>query len=458
MHSRLLIFALASAALAARGGQGSSDPVLDRLLRQAAEHNPEVSRAGAAVEAERRRVPQAGAMPDPVVSLGIQNDSFTAIQIGEMETSFVAFGASQTFPWPGKRGLRERVASFELRKAEASLARARLDLEAQVRSAYVDLQLAREQLALTAEFEQLWEQARGFARVRYESGQAPQSDLLRAQLELARLGQRSAIQQAQAANAAATLNRLAGNPLDARIEATARLAGSDPALPAEVDALHEAEDHSPELLAARLTAAESGAQTELARKETLPDISVQAAIMTRGKLDPMWQLGVSIPLQLWAGRKQFKGVEESEQRAIAAGQGTESIRQVLALRIRQRLDLLKATLEVNQRYRKGLLALSEATTQSTLSQYQVGRVSFTAVLDALGSFVNDRASYLQSSADAERIAIAHRALSLDPPGAAASGMPGLPASGASAAAAATSARGSTESAQPAASPQGMRGM
>jgi outer membrane protein TolC len=457
MHSRWFVVALACAVSGARAEQGSTDPALDRLLRQAAERNPEASQARAAVEAERRRVPQAGALPDPVLSLGIQNDGFKSIEIGEMETSFVSIGASQTLPWPGKRGLREQVASLELRMAVAALARADLDLEAQVRGAYVDLLLAREQLILTGELERLWDQARGFARVRYESGQAPQSDLLRAQLELARLGQRRAIQQAQAANAVAALNRLAGNALEAPIESAARLAGGDPALPAEVDALHDSDEHSPELAAARLAVAESTARTDLARKEMRPDLSLQAAVMPRGRLEPMWQVGFSIPLQLWSGRKQGKAVEENEQRAAAAAQGAEAIRQVLALRIRQRLDLLKATLEVNQRYRKGLLALSEATTHSTLAQYQVGRVPFTAVLEALGSFVGDRASYLQSSADAQRIAIAQRAMSLDPPGAASSGMT-IPSISTSSAAAATSARGGTDSAQPGASAQGMRGM
>src|SRR5205085_4568406 len=133
------------------------------------------------------------------------------------------------------------------------------------------------------------------------------------------------------------------------------------------------------------------------------DVSVQAAVMERGSLPPMWQLGLSVPLPLWGGRKQGNLVGENEQRAVAAGQSAEAVRQVLALRTRERIALLEATLAVNERYRTGLLALSEATTRSTLSQYQVGRVPFTAVLEALGSFVSDRAGYLESSAEAQRI-------------------------------------------------------
>ena len=458
MHSRWTFIALACAALAARAAPGVPDAALDRLLRQAEQRNPEVLQARAAVEVERRRVPQAGALPDPVLSLGLQNDGFSRLTIGEMETSFISFGASQTFPWPGKRGQREQVASLDLRKAEAGLARAELNLEAQVRGGYVDLLLAREELALTAELEHLWRQAQGAARVRYESGQAPQSDLLRAQLEMARLAQRRALQEAQAANAVAGLNRLAGNPLDAGIETPARLGGADPELSAESEALQDAESRSPELAAARLSVAQSAAGIELAKKEWWPDLSVQAAVMERGSLPPMWQVGLSIPLPLWGGRKQGNLVAENEQRAAAAGQSAEAVRQVLALRTRERLALLKATVEVNGRYRSGLLALSEATTRSTLSQYQVGRVPFTAVLEALGSFVADRASYLQSSADAQRLAIAQRALSLDPPGAGGAGSPAAPMPGSSGAPAASARGATTQPSQPAASPQGMRSM
>jgi len=453
----LLVLALAGAASPALPAPGVPDATLDRLLAQAAQRNPEVLQARAAVEAERRRVPQAGALPDPVLSLGMQNDGFDRIAIGEMETSFLSFGVSQTFPWPGKRGKREQVASLDLRKAEAALDRATLTLEAQVRGAFVDLLLAREELALIGELEHLWQQAQAAARVRYEGGQAPQSDLLRAQLESARLGQRRALQEARVANAVAALNRLAGDPLDAPIATSAHLGGSDPQLASEQESLRDAESRSPELLSARLAAAQSSAAVELARKEWWPDVSVQAAVMERGSLPPMWQVGLSVPIPLWGGRKQGNLVAENEQRAAASVQSAEAVRQVLVLRTRERLSLLGATIEVNRRYREGLLALSEATTRSTLSQYQVGRVPFNAVLEALGSFVEDRLSYLQSSAEAQRIAIAQRALTLDPLGGGAATAVSAPMPGTSTGAAAP-ARGATTQAQPAAQPSAMRGM
>ena len=75
--------------------------------------SPQWSHPGSAIDshpAERERVPQVGALPDPVLSLGIQNDGFKEIQIGKMETSYYEIGLSQGIPWPGKRGLRTDVA------------------------------------------------------------------------------------------------------------------------------------------------------------------------------------------------------------------------------------------------------------------------------------------------------------------------------------------------------------
>lgn len=178
----------------------ATDAVLEKLIADTATHNPEIAQSRAAVEAEAQRIPQAGALPDPVLSLGIQNDSFTEWNVGKMETSFYSIMATQAFPFPGKRGLREQVASLEKQRAEARLERVRLSLEAQVRRAYLDFVVARDQLALLGELQSLWEQAETTARARYESGEAPQSDLLRAQLERARLEQRRWVLEADVAN------------------------------------------------------------------------------------------------------------------------------------------------------------------------------------------------------------------------------------------------------------------
>src|SRR5262249_58145460 len=80
-----------------------ADRVLAGLIRDALAARPEIRAAEARARAERERVPQAEALADPMLSLGIQNDSFSRIAVGEMETSWVSIMLSQELPWPGKR-------------------------------------------------------------------------------------------------------------------------------------------------------------------------------------------------------------------------------------------------------------------------------------------------------------------------------------------------------------------
>ncbi len=153
------------------------DVQLQGFVAEAMVRRPELAQAHAQIRAERERVPQGRALPDPTLSLGIQNDGFRAIQIGKMETSFLAVTASQTFPWAGKRGLRAEVADFSGAAAETDLRRAELSIRADLERAYLDLLLVRAQLQILARLEGLWSQSEALVRVRYEAGEGAQSDL-----------------------------------------------------------------------------------------------------------------------------------------------------------------------------------------------------------------------------------------------------------------------------------------
>jgi outer membrane protein TolC len=457
---RQFVMAAALAAVYA-GSARAQDTTLASLLEEAAAASPEVAQFAAEVDAERARVPQAGAFPDPALTLGIQNDGFESIQIGKAETSWFNIQLTQPLYWPGKQGLREQVASLEVRRAEARLSRALLDLEGRVRRAWIGLLLARGQIDLLDEQEHLWTQAEQAARSRYESGQVPQSDLLRGQLERARLQQRRFALEAEVATRTAEVNRLRRHPLDEPVRVSARLPDlSDPALLPEPDAEKDAETRSPELLLAAAGVEQSGRRVDLARKERFPDFAVTAAIMPRGSLVPMWALGVTVGLPIFAGSKQHRVVDENEQRLVGESQGTEVLRQILRLRTRERVSALTALNRVNQQYRTQVLVLSDASARSTLAQYEVGRVPFASVLEALSGYVSDRASYLGSIADAQLVAVAQQEVSLEPVPSmggvgSAGAMPGTSPSEARATAA--SAGGEARGAEAATPPRGMGG-
>jgi outer membrane protein TolC len=411
------------------------DPVLRGLVKEAVEKRPELAQARAQIVAEQERVPQSRALPDPTLSLGIQNDGFSSIQIGKMETSWISIMASQTFPWAGKRGLRSELAGLGTREAEADLRRVLLSVAAEVERAYVDLLLVRDQLGLLARLESLWKQSEALARIRYEAGEAAQSDLMRAQLQRNRLRQQRSALEGEEHRRIAVLNRLRGHLLTEPIATTRSLADlPDPALPDPEQAMKTAEAESPELKKALLAGEQAGRRVDLANKERWPDVTVSAGVMPRwGGFETMWLAGVAFNLPIWGSQKQSRAVAENRARGEAARNGAEAIRQLLRQRIHERLAALGALVEANHLYRSGLLVQSDATVSSTLAQYQVGRVTFASVLEALAGYLGDVNGFFDSVAAAQRIAIAERELSLDAPGGpAAGGMGGsaMPGAGA----------------------------
>ena len=393
----------------------ADDSTLKSFVKESIESRPELAQARSQLRAEGERAPQMTVLPDPTLSLGIQNDGFSRIQIGKMETSFLSVTASQTFPLAGKRGLRGEVAHLGARSAEADLQRALLSAEADVERAYLDLLLVRDQLALLAKLEALWTQSEGLARARYEAGEGTQSDLLRAQLERTRLRQRRWSLESDDRRRVAALNRLRGHPLDEVVVVNRSLVDLPDPLQSDLNqAVAQAEADSPELKKAILSGHQAHHRADLAKQERWPDLTVMAGLMPRGGDFPtMWQAAVSFNVPIWSTQKQARAVAENQARGDAAASAAETIRQVLRERIVERLAALHALVESNRLYRNGLLVQSEATVTSTLLQYQTGRVTFASVLEALAGYLGDRNGFLESIAAAQRIAIAQREISLE---------------------------------------------
>jgi cobalt-zinc-cadmium efflux system outer membrane protein len=401
----------------------TSDPTLRALVEAALAARPEIAAARAQIAAALARAPQSRALPDPTLALGIQNDGFESIQVGKMASSWVYIVASQTFPWPGKRGLREGVVTLDARGADTDLQRQLLGVAADVERAYVDLLLVRGQLGLLDRLDALWQQAETAARARYEAGEGAQSDFLRAQLEKQRLRQRRWSLAADESRRVAALDRLRGRPMDEPIPTDRGLVDvPDPELPDADHAVAEALARSPEVRRARLAGDQADRRVDLARRERWPDLTVSAGVMPRGgQFDTMWQAGVALNVPVWSLDRQAKVVAENQARGQSARSTALALSQLLEQRVRERCLALRVVLESNHLYRTGLLVQSEATVKSTLVQYQVGRVTFASVLEALSGYLADVNGYLESIAAGQRLAIALRELSLEAPAGAGDG-------------------------------------
>ena len=406
----LALICIAFPSFAAAGDEVSGDAALRELVQQALESRTELAQVTAQVRAARARVPQAEAWPEPMLQVGVQNDSFNKWNVGTMETSWVSFMASQTIPFPGKLGAKADVAQSDARVTELSADRVRLSTIAEVRRGYLALQVLRERRGLLARLAALNNRLVELARIRVESNQGTQAELLRAQVELSRVIQRTLQLDSEERVQVQALNQLRRQPLDTAI--TSSELKTFPGLLDEDAALALAREHSPELLAAKEGLTRADASASLARRSYFPDLAVSAGVMVRGRLDPMWALTLGVPLPVFAGARQSRALAEAEAMKEASQRGSEGVEQVLTLRAHQRADSMKALTAIWKTWQDGLLAQASAAAESTLSQYSSGRAPLSAVLEANAVSISEVEASLQVLANAWRLAIAQDELAL----------------------------------------------
>src|SRR3990172_13246955 len=77
---------------------------LDQLLEEALQNNPEILAARKKWEVFKEKVPQASALPDPMLGFGIISLP-TNFTLREEEMTMKEISSSQMVPFPGKRPL-----------------------------------------------------------------------------------------------------------------------------------------------------------------------------------------------------------------------------------------------------------------------------------------------------------------------------------------------------------------
>ena len=383
-----------------RGIAVGGDPTPAALVEEALANNPDLRAAAAAAGAARQRPAQASSLADPVLGVFYTNDGW-AFSLGTSPDTNLAVVVSQDLPYPGKRRLRGEIASLEADQVAQQLARARLDVTAEVRRAYFGLQQSRALLDLTREQSEVWRQIEGVARARYSVGQGNQQDVLRTQVELTRVGQALAEQEAEATIRREEINRLLGRPPETPVATPTGLGevGEPWPLVAELERLRGL---SPELSAARIAIERARRAVDLARKDYRPDFSVVGGYMNRGGLDPMWQAGVSVNLPLNRTRRA-SALAEADSTLAAARFRLEAVELQLRLRTQERLAQLQAARSIGTLYREGIVPQDQMSVEAAIASYQAGRVPFITVLEALTTLYGDRATHVRLLAGQSRI-------------------------------------------------------
>src|SRR5947208_10561433 len=201
---------------------------LDDVVRTALAKNPAVLSAAHSVAAQRTKVPQARALPEPTFGIGwMGNPTPFSVQAGD-PSSYRSVSAMQMLPFPGKRSLRGRIAGKESDASQWDLEAVRRRVVADVKASYYDYWYYDKALHTTEQNRDLLSTLSQIAEARYRVGKGMQADVLRSQVEISMLLQKLTTLEQQRATAQARLNTLLARDPDAPLPPAADVANPSP--------------------------------------------------------------------------------------------------------------------------------------------------------------------------------------------------------------------------------------
>jgi outer membrane protein TolC len=372
--------------------------VLDDVIREALEKNPEAQSALHTINALQRRVPQVKALPDPMVSVGWAGNlaPFSVMQ-GD-NSSYRGLTVSEQFPYPGKLKLHGEIASKEAVAAQADYEAIQRRVSTEVKTAYYDYFYYDQAIQTTERNKELLEKLSKIAEARYRVGKAMQADVLRSQVEISLLIEKLTVLEQQRATAQARLNvfmvRTPESPLPPAAEvqpATLRYSLD------ELYALAAANDTT--VLRNKTMVEEGRLGVALAQREYRPDIGMSYMYQQRSALPDMNGVTVSVNIPVFYKSKQRQGVSEATETLLSAEKMRDNRLNEVRFELKQQYLGAKASERLLTLYSKGVVPQSSLALESSMASYQVGSVDFLSLLANFTTLLDYEMDYYRQLAD-----------------------------------------------------------
>jgi cobalt-zinc-cadmium efflux system outer membrane protein len=358
---------------------------LSDYLRFASLNNPELKSKFEQWKAALEQIPQAKALDDP---------KFTySYFIEEVETRTgpqqQKFGIMQVFPWFGKIQARTDMAAAKAQAAKQRYETTKLKLFKQVKVAFYEfaylataIDIAKHNFELLQHFEEV-------ARTKYRIATAIHPDIIRAQVELAKLEDILKSLEKLREPTVAKLNSVLNRPIDAKLNWPEKVRQEEVPLDRKL-IVQELKRANPELAELSWETQAQRASVELAKKRFYPDIGVGLDWIQTDKAvyptvkgsgnDPV-MLMFSMNIPLW--QNKYKA---AEQQAKANLRNIQEQRTDTENRILSRMFEVIYDIEDSQRkihlYGDVLVSKAQELVQASETAYTAGTIDFLSLIDA----------------------------------------------------------------------------
>lgn len=347
---------------------------LAEAIRIAGERRDEIQAARARSRAAEERPAIVSALEDLMLSPSLDHLPFT------LEGTDVSVAVEQQIPLSGIRGHRRAAALADVDRLHAGTTAIVLDVGVQAANAFLMLQERRRTAALLDEQIAFARDLAAAANARYASGTAPQSDVLRAEVEVARLGALARALIGGVRSAEAMLNASLGLDADLPVPplAAATFSGQLPSWPAIKAALTS----RPELAAGRAEVARAEADVAVMHDMFKPMATIRTGpsyTMSDGR---GWMAMVGLTLPIWraklragvAAAQAMRAMSQADLQAMTRmieGEAATAVHQLEAARDRQ----AALTSDVLPRARMAI--------EPAVAGYAAGQLPLVSVIEAV---------------------------------------------------------------------------
>ncbi len=384
---------LLAAAAASVHAQPAMPLSLDDALALAADNNPLLRSARSEADAAHGAFMQAGARPNPEISLLQEGLS------GQERTSTALL--NQTLELGAKRQSRLDAASYRREAAVASLDSRAAALRADVTSAFYGWLAAQRQRQAAEEAAGIAARSADMADKRVRAGKVSPVEAAKARI----VATGAELELANATTRVATsLDKLANVTGSPGLRDRVALGNLD-AIPSvePLPQLLQRIDDAPLSRAARAEALFANAAIAVERSKRVPDITISAGmkrIVTSGAPINQAVIGVSIPLPLFDSNKGR--ILEAVHQAEKANADRDSERARVQLELTQSYANYESAVEAARRLKTDVLPAARQSLDAMSRGYELGKFSLLDVLDAQRTLSQHGSQYVQALTDAHR--------------------------------------------------------
>lgn len=376
----------------------SSDALLslDAATQIAAQRAPQVQAQILRTEAARHDAVRAGRLPDPELTVGINNLTATGAQAFDAAADSMttrAIGLTQAIPSFAKLAAEKAVANADVKLTATEVTKLRLAVKQAAAGAWVRLWAAQRQRQLLEDLHAQFALAVRLAKARLKGGTGSATDVLAARSAAVELDNRITAVDANMASARAALQRWVGDAS----AGTLSHAPDFSTLPMPPPQLQGELDRQGPLLGWTAREDQAQAKLTLAKAGKHPNWSVSLVYGNRIRLPDMVGVEVGLSLPIFGGNRQDQDISAryADRRAIEAAHkdARRAQREVVSSELAEwRGDTKQVTT-----YRDQLLPLAADRSRTALASYRGGG-SLQPWLDARRDEIDTRVAYAKALA------------------------------------------------------------